>query len=186
MQMFHYILASFYNLFFDSYSLIITNLWIGDINAAHNYEFLKENNIDIIVNCSKDLPFIYEINEKAKDLNLETYRIPVDDSLLEKDFIEMEKYFSSVLPVILNHYLDNKRILVHCYMGKQRSAIFTAALLKVMLDNGIKIQNLEKQSDKKKEFDNIIKFILSKRYQAFTFGYRVNFKKTYKRYFNIE
>lgn len=184
--MLYYILASIYNLFFDSYNLIIPNIWLGDINAAHNYNFLKENNINVVVNCSNDLPFIFEINHEIPDLQLATYRIPVDDSLLEKDFIKMQNYFDIMLPIIFEHYKQNKKILIHCHMGKQRSAIFLSALLKVMLDNGVKIENLQKNSDQKQEFNEIINFILSKRYQAFTFGYRINFKKSYERYFKIK
>lgn len=187
--MFFYILSSIYNLFFDSYNLIIPNLWLGDINAAHNLEFIQKNNINIIVNCTKSYPFIFEINEEAKCLNLETYRIPVDDSLLEKDFILMEQWFDILLPIILQKYKEGKKILINCFAGKQRSAVFTAALLKKMLDNDVKmegINEIEKNIDQKKEFENIISFILSKRYQAFTFGYRINFKKSYERYFNIK
>jgi len=185
--MFHSLLASIYSLIFPSYSLIIPNLWLGDINAAHNYDFFKKNKIDIIVNCSKDIPFIFEINEKVKDLELLTYRLTIDDSLLEKDFIKMEEYFETVLPIIFNHYKQGKKILIHCFAGKQRSAMFTAALLKVMLDNSneLEFENLKNDNDKKKQFDNIINFILSKRYHAFTFGYRINFKKSYERHFKL-
>lgn len=184
--MFEYFLASVYNLFFDSYNLIIPNLWLGDINAAHNLQFLKENNIDIVVNCTKNLPFISEINSEAKNLSLNFYRIPVDDSLLEKDMVLMEQWFDILLPVILEKYRENKKILINCHMGKQRSAIFVAALLKLLLDNNINIENLNNVNDNdKKQFENIVNFMLSKRYQVFTFGYRINFKKTYERYFKI-
>lgn len=183
--MFYYIFSYIHKLLFASSSVILPNLWLGDINAAHDYEFIKKNNIDVIINCTKNIPFITEINKEAKDLQIEYYRLPVNDSLLEKDFILMQHCLDMILPEILEKYKEGKKILIHCYVGKQRSAIFVAALLKSMLDNGTKVENLEKIEDKKKEFDNIINFILSKRYHAFTFGYRVNFKKSYERYFKI-
>lgn len=184
--MLYYIFSYIHKFLFASSSLIVPNLWLGDINAAHDYEFIKKNKIDIIINCTKDLPFITEVNDEAKDLEIDYYRLPVDDSLLEKDFILMQHCFDMVLPTILEKYKEGKHILVHCFVGKQRSAIFMAALLKSMLDNGIKIDGLEKNLDSKKEFDNIVNFILSKRYHAFTFGYRINFKKSYERYFKIK
>jgi hypothetical protein len=67
-------------------------------------------------------------------------------------------------------------------MGKQRSAIVVAALLKVLLDYryiDLSIGTI----DKKKQFDYICNYIVIKRPQAFTFGYRINFKKTFYRYF---
>jgi len=120
-------------------------------------------------------------------MNIETYRIPVNDSLLEKDFLLMQKYFQIIIPLLLRKYtIEKKNILVHCHMGKQRSAIVVAGLLKVLLDyKYIDLDKVPNIVDKKKQFDYICNYIVLKRPQAFTFGYRINFKKTFYRFFNI-
>ena len=180
---------------------IIPRLWLGDYKSALDIDFLLNNKIDLIINCTPNTKFFYE----TTDLNLlnsnivnklrkiETYRIPVNDSLLEADFIRMEKYFKIVIPLLLRKYtIENKNILVHCYAGKQRSAIVVAALLKVLSDNNyisvlppIKQLNLSKYTRNIQQYQNICNYIISKRFQAFTYGNRVNFEPTFLRYFKI-
>jgi protein tyrosine/serine phosphatase len=176
--MFQYLYDLVMNLYNDA-DEIIPNLWLGNHRSALNIEFLKKNNINLIINCTQNKSFINEDQE----MDIETYRIPVNDSLLEKDFLLMQKYFQIIIPLLLRKYtIEKKNILVHCHMGKQRSAIVVAALLKVLLDYryiDLSIGNI----DKKKQFDYICNYIVLKRPQAFTFGYRINFKKTFYRYF---
>lgn len=190
---------------------IIPRLWLGDYKSALDIDFLLNNKINLIINCTPNTKFFYE----TVDLNLsnssianklkriETYRIPVNDSLLEADFIRMEKYFKIVIPLLLRKYtIEKKNILVHCYAGKQRSAIVVAALLKVLSDNNyisvlppvkqldlskynLSKYNLCKYTRNIQQYQNICNYIISKRYQAFTYGYRVNFEPTFLRYFNL-
>ena len=187
--MFQYLYDLVMNLYNDA-DEIIPNLWLGNHRSALNIEFLKKNNIKLIINCTQNKSFINCTQNKSfinadinQEMNIETYRIPVNDSLLEKDFLLMQKYFQIIIPLLLRKYtIEKKNILVHCHMGKQRSAIVVAALLKVLLDYkyiDLSIGNI----DKKKQFDYICNYIVLKRPQAFTFGYRINFKKTFYRYF---
>lgn len=186
----------FYNMIYDlSKSIlysgpnvdeIIPGIWLGDYKCASNISFLKENNINFVMNCTNDMPFYKHLYDKYK-LNIETYRIPVDDSLLERDFIIMEEYFKITIPLLIRKYIKHKqRILIHCHAGKQRSAIVVAALLKSLLDqNYIKIQEIPKTVCKTQQFYNIYYYLLAKRKRVFTYGLRINFEKSYKRYFRI-
>ena len=93
----------------------------------------------------------------------------------------MEEYFRIVLPFLLQKYtVEKKRILIHCFAGKQRSAIVVAAFLKVLSDKNL--INLPENVNQQ-QFESIRNFMLSKRPQVFTYGYRVNFQKTFERYF---
>jgi hypothetical protein len=172
------------------------DLWLGNYKTALDPSFLIDNNIHVIINCTPDLPFIidqlYQENknvdkkfDKINFNNMEFYRIPVNDSLLEKDLILMENYFKLGLPFLVKKYIIQKRnILIHCHAGKQRSAILMAALLKTLIDNDhIQIKEIPKQIDDNLQFQYICNYILSKRYQVFTYGFRINFEKTYKRFF---
>lgn len=181
---------------------ILPNLWLGNYKAAHDINFLIDNKIDIIINCTSNIPFIHEIiDEKLKkqkynninslDLcsiySIETFRIPVNDSLLERDFIIMENYFKIIIPLLLRKYTtENKKILINCHAGKQRSAIVMAALIKVLLDNNyIKLDEVPKTQCQLTQFKNICNYIRLKRPQVFTHGFRTNFEISYKNYFNI-
>ena len=170
---------------------IIPGLWLGNYKSALDVDFLLNNNIDVIINCTQHIPFVNQLELNIDDI--ETYRIPVNDSLLECDFLLMQDYFKIIIPLLLRKYtIEKKKILIHCHSGKQRSAILTAALLKVLIDkNYITLQKeltLSKESTVpkgKKQFQYICNYILSKRPQVFTYGLRINFEPTYKRFFKI-
>lgn len=155
---------------------IIPGIWLGNYKAALDSDFLKSNKIDLIINCTPDMP--------TNEIDIETYRIPVNDSLLEKDYLLMERYFKIVIPLLLRKYtIEHKRILIHCHAGKQRSAIVVAALLKVLCDKRLVI--LKPDTDTETQFETIYNYLLTKRPQVFTYGLRVNFEPTYKRFFKI-
>ena len=169
-------------------------LWLGNYKSAIDPVFLKDNNINVIINCSIDLPYIYDILDlKEHGLSkLQTFRIPVYDSLLEHDIVIMEQYLSTVLPFIVTQlFTKHNNVLVHCYAGKQRSGCCVAATLFLLVDNNLmklKSKNIEitNITDKSKLMKKIIKYMLEKRPCVFTYGYRINFKKSLERFFNIK
>lgn len=175
--------------FYNNADEIIPRLWLGNHKSALDASFLKKNNINVIINCTKNKCFIDKRQETILNIdsdNIEMYRIPVNDSLLECDFIIMQAYFKIIVPLLLRKYtIEQKNILIHCHMGKQRSAIVVAALLKVLLDyNYIKIDTIPKEDvSLEKQFNYICKYIVSKRPQAFTFGYKINFTLSFFRFF---
>jgi hypothetical protein len=170
--------------FYNDADEIIPNIYLGNHNSALNLNFLKKNDINVIINCTKDKSFITD----DVDIRPEMYRIPVNDSLLECDFIIMQEQLKNIVPLLLRKYtIEKKNILVHCHMGKQRSAIVVAALLKVLLDhNYLYLDEVPKYITSKKQFSYICNYIVKKRPQSFTFGYRINFKPSYFRFFNIK
>jgi hypothetical protein len=183
------------NSLFDNVNLIIPEnnksgaLWLGNYKSALDPVFLKDNNITVIVNCSVDLPYIYDILDPSNHglEKLETFRIPVYDSLLEHDIYIMEQYYHTVLPFILKKLLkEHKNILVHCHAGAQRSASVVAAVLFVLIDNNImEFEGLQNKNDKSKLMKKIIAYILEKRPRTFSYGFRVNFKKSLEGFFGI-
>lgn len=169
---------------------IIPKLWLANYKPPLDLEFIKKNNIDVIINCTPDIPFYNEMfDEKSlkKIKNIETFRISVYDSLLEKDILLMEEYLKYILPFMLKKYVQEKKnILIHCKAGAQRSAIIVAAFLKVLLDkNTVFIPDIPKTFDQKEQFKNIYNYLLKKRPRVFTYGFRINFKNSYKRFFRI-
>ena len=184
------------NKMFDNVSLIIPKnnksgaLWLGNYKSALDPVFLKDNDITVVINCSVDLPYIHDILDSTQHglEKLETFRIPVYDSLLEQDIYIMEEYLHNVLPFILKRLLkDKKNVLVHCFAGKQRSAAVVASVLYVLVDNDImEFENVSKTKDKSKLMKNIIAYILEKRPGVFSYGFRVNFKRSLESFFGLE
>ena len=168
-------------------------LFLGDYISALDPEYLSKNNISVVINCSPDIPFIDDILNvkelKKYDLtHLDKFRIPVFDSLLDHDIYLMESYFPKVLPFILEKLILEKRnVLVNCHMGKQRSVCVVAATLFVLIDNDLDISDLpENIQDKSKLMKNITEYIRLKRPCAFSYGLRINFKKSLENYFKIK
>ena len=168
------------------------SLWLGDYTSALDPMFLKDNNISVIINCSPDLPYIYDIIDKKKHgfSKLETFRIPVYDSLLDHDIYIMEEYYHKVIPFLLQKILiEHSNVLIHCYAGKQRSASLIAAILYVLVDtNAITIDEIpiKEKIPKNKLMKKVIQYIQIKRPCVFTYGLRINFKRSLESFFDLK
>jgi len=100
---------------------IIPRLWLGDRESSLDEHFIRQNNIQVVFNCSKDLPFSHLIPIQ--------YRVPVDDNLQEDEIRNMELWSSEISLKLMKEYLQGRTILVHCYAGRQRSAASVAFML---------------------------------------------------------
>lgn len=138
---------------------ILPNLWLGNLKTAQSGNFIEKYDIDCILNCSSDIPFY--TNET---LNI---RISVNDNFKQDEIDKMYNYLDKSSNIIEKYLKDNKKILVHCYAGKQRSACVIAAYL-------IKYAGMT--------LNESINSIRSKRLIAFT--PKVNFLEALKKYEN--
>lgn len=100
---------------------IVARLWLGNAKASMNETFIRQNNIAVVFNCTKNLPFSPMIPIK--------YRIPVDDNLEEAEIRNMELWSSEIAFKIIAEYMEGKTILIHCMAGMQRSAASVAFFL---------------------------------------------------------
>lgn len=100
---------------------IIPRLWLGDSVASIDTDFLNSNNITVIFNCTKDLPFSSIAGHK--------YRVPIDDNLQPEEIRNMSLWSPEIALTILKEYNNGHNILVHCYAGMQRSAASVALFL---------------------------------------------------------
>ena len=105
----------------DNAHEIIPNLWLGNIHAATDEQFLKEKGIQTVFNCTKDLPFHPSIRRR--------YRIPVDDNLQDDEIRNLEFWSFEIVFKITREYKTGQPILIHCAAGMQRSAASLAMFL---------------------------------------------------------
>ena len=108
-----------------SVDLIIPHIYLGNINSSQNINFIQDNNVQLIVNCSRNIPFLEEFTG-------EKIRIPIDDNRIfkNKDILN----FLNVLEIIHKYREENKNILIHCRLGSQRSANIVLLYLIKKLD----------------------------------------------------
>lgn len=107
----------------DNYNIIIPNLYLGNIKYAYNKDFLIENNIGAIINCTENEQFDDYFDDK------QTFRLAINDS---KDKENINKFKNEILNAVyfIENALDNNiPIYIHCYWGLMRSATVVAAYL---------------------------------------------------------
>jgi protein-tyrosine phosphatase len=145
------------------YNKIMNRLYLGNFQAAKDKDFFKNKNIKAVLNCSKDIP-----NHFAHIKDIEYMRIPVDDSLKQRDFDLMFEYMPVIVAFIHKHVvIQEDNILVHCYAGRQRSGISVAVYL------------VDKYGLDPKD---ACKIVMDKRPEAFHFGKSLNFDQALSKY----
>lgn len=146
------------------YDKIIDRVYLGNFQSAKDKTFFKDKKIKAVLNCSKDIP-----NHFVSNKNIEYMRIPVDDSLKEKDFDLMFEFMPCIVQFIHKHAVIQKNnILVHCWAGRQRSAISVAVYL------------VDKYGLTPHQ---ACKLVLDKRPEAFHFGKSLNFDQALNKYY---
>jgi protein-tyrosine phosphatase len=148
----------------EMYTKILPKLYLGNYQAAKNAEFFKDKKIKAVLNCSKDLP-----NTFACKKDVEYMRIPIDDSLKEIDIKKCYEFMPVIVEFIHKHtVLQKNNILVHCYAGRQRSAISVAVYL--VAKYGMTPADA-------------CKYIMDRRKEAFHFGLSLNFEDSLNKYY---
>ena len=172
-------------------------LWLGNRVASMDINFIKKNNIKVIVNCTKDIPFINEIDTQSY-LSVETFRIPINDTSSAIDNDILSHKFKKIIPMLYTKFVkDNKNILIHCYAGVSRSASFMTAFIyyiikkdihnkKKQLSNTLFQKSVQKQlsntpfqksvQSNTDIMKNIIIHIRKQRPCTFFYGTKLNFK----------
>ena len=103
---------------------ILPGLWLGNKGASQDRNWQRANQITVIFNCTKDIPFA--------DTSLTLYRIPLDDNLEPSEIRNLEHWSWETVYKLHNEYKTGKKILVHCFAGMQRSAAVIALYLVAM------------------------------------------------------
>lgn len=141
---------------------IIDRIFLGSYESAKDLQFIRKQNITVIVNCTKNLNDIFsylkipiaeaplEIQQwiKSNSYYIEYFRIPVDDlDKLEENELFYHKT-KEILPKIIELYDSGQTILVHCLAGVQRSASFVSilisCLMNISVDDAISIVQIKK------------------------------------------
>lgn len=177
---------------FTSATEIASGLWLGNQAASQNLVFLKD--IDVIINCTKHIPFRIGVKEQMIKI-----RVPLNDpgppisnfistTDPNDDQVIMTKTLPGLTKDIAAFRKHGKRILIHCHAGAQRSAAMMAAYLALYAswklpppEYGYNIHQLRRI-----KFRQVRDIIISKRPIAFHGGLSVNFQPALNRFLLLE
>tara|TARA_B100000683_G_C12489022_1_gene553985 strand:+ start:889 stop:1302 length:414 start_codon:yes stop_codon:yes gene_type:complete len=104
---------------------ILSGLWISDIEMLNKDEFLKDNLITIVINCTIDHNFP---NVKNK------LRFPISPMFHENDLILFKNNINKILDYIHSN-IDTNNILVCCYDGINISTLIIGLYIKKYCQN---------------------------------------------------
>ena len=97
---------------------LLSGLWIGDSGILNSKKFMKENSIDIILNCTQIFDF--------PDLDIQKIRLPFsNDKNSDTDLMLLRQNKDKILSFIDDNITD-KNILIVCYDGKSISPFLVA------------------------------------------------------------
>jgi len=139
----------------DTLFEIVPNVFLGNFNSTLS---ALSADIDLIVNCTKDLPFPPPPPAPRTAARMDM-RLPINDDRSKEAFDTFIEKAPDLLEAIEEHVQCGKKVLVHCLAGQQRSCALVAAYLMF-----------------KKEFhyDKAVSHIKSIKADAFFYG--VNFE----------
>lgn len=143
---------------------ILPNIYLGDSRAASSATFFDKAGICSVLNMTPNLP-----NKYCADDKVEYLRIPVFDTHGKRDVNRMYQYFPIVTEFMYKtSVMENKNLLVHCALGRQRScAAIAAYLIKFYKMTPLEAMN----------------FIISRKPDSFHWGKSANFAKSLNRWY---
>ena len=141
---------------------VLPNVWLGDKSAAKNKSFFKKMKISAVLNMTPNVCCHFQ--------NVQYLQIPVHDSMKKRDTEKMLEYFPIATEFIYQtSVVEKQNILVHCSLGRQRSASAIVAYL-------IKYYKMTPY--------NGMQFILNQKVDTFHWGQSVNFAKSLNKWHN--
>ncbi len=106
-----------------NHNRILDNLYLGNLNSAYDEDFLKNERINAILNCTVKEEFHNYFLNKPK------FRLDVEDSRTPENIELFREKLPQSVQFIETHINNGNVVYVHCYWGLMRSATVVAAYL---------------------------------------------------------
>ena len=104
------------------YCELLSGIWVGDVEILLNKQFIDDNDITILFNCTQTFSF--------PDLtDVKKIRLPFSSSFDSDSDIHLLKQNSQKICDYLKHNLNDHNILICCYDGKTISPLIVALFI---------------------------------------------------------
>jgi hypothetical protein len=181
------------NVLFRSANEIAPGLWLGNQAASQDLDFLKQ--IDVVINCTKHIPFAeiprlikirIPINDPGPPVDSPTYEGNLNQYSPKDDQIILLQVLDYIVATIAKMRSKNKRVLIHCHAGAQRSAAVMAAyLVKHATWAEPIVAGISPVQKRRAKFASVVSYIVKKRPVAFYGGKEMSFRPALVRYFDL-
>ena len=108
--------------YYSNATEILPGLWLGDLQASIDSNFLLDKQIQCVINCTDNHPFTDD------PIVLIKHRLAVKDNLELEEIAKLYQSLDDLCDMIKQNLLVYN-MLIHCYAGKQRSASIIIAYL---------------------------------------------------------
>lgn len=95
---------------------ILPGLWLGDITSAHDPTFIKDKQIQFIINCSNETKFPNNSMIKMK------HQVQIPERLKPDEYPLVCRYLDEYCLLIKRH-INMYNILIYCQTGIHKSPI---------------------------------------------------------------
>ena len=96
-------------------------IWIGNSFNATDFTFLQKNKIQIVLNCSKEVPNFFKEHN-----GMEYYQYKIEDTNSQKINIDnLVKFCRDIIE-------KKQNIFVHCFAGASRSVMVSIVILNIL------------------------------------------------------
>ena len=114
----------------DTLFKVCDNLYLSGQEAALSHQLCKTLQFKLVVNCTNHAPYI-----KPRNPNTTYIKVAVEDNCRPKEVTKLASHLPRIVELIHGVLSQNNAVLVHCRLGRQRSAAVVAAYL--MWERGI-------------------------------------------------
>jgi hypothetical protein len=100
-------------------------LYLGSENHASSIDILNAIKVDLVINCTKNIPNYFDNLDLYSDRFIDYIRVPINDTASE----DIGKYFEQTSKIIQKALDSDLTVFVHCKAGISRSASIVIAYI---------------------------------------------------------
>ena len=109
-----------------NYTEVLSGIWVSDVQLLQNRDFMIDNQIDIILNCTQYYDF--------PSVEAQKIRLPFSPNVSDETNLQMLKQNKTKIIDFLRQHMEDHNILISCYDGLSISPMIVALLIQEISD----------------------------------------------------
>uniref|UniRef100_A0A6C0FC08 Tyrosine specific protein phosphatases domain-containing protein n=1 Tax=viral metagenome TaxID=1070528 RepID=A0A6C0FC08_9ZZZZ len=109
-----------------NYTEVLSGVWVSDVKLLQNRDFMIDNQISIILNCTQYYDF--------PSVDAQKIRLPFSPNVSDETNLQMLKQNKTKIIDFLRQHMEDHNILISCYDGLSISPMIVALLIQEISD----------------------------------------------------